>query len=133
MDQQQMVQEKNEGALSDSAAKMGHAASGLAAEAKELGQQKKEEAKSALGNLQASAGDTMNKMTDLARQASGVGMRAASQASDTAREVGSQAYQQATRAQGYVAQFATEQPLAALLIAGAIGYGLAFLTLRRSS
>jgi ElaB/YqjD/DUF883 family membrane-anchored ribosome-binding protein len=140
MDQQQMNQEKDEGALSDSAAKAWHAASDLAAQTKELAQQKKEEVKSSLENLQASAGDTMNKVTDLARQASDVGIRAASQASDaidviqgTAREVGSQAYQQATRAQGYVAQFVTEQPLAALLIAGAIGYGLAFLTLRRSS
>jgi ElaB/YqjD/DUF883 family membrane-anchored ribosome-binding protein len=141
MDQQQMDQEKNAGALSGSAAKVGQAAGDLAAETKELAQGKKEEVTSALGNLQASAGDAMNKVTELARKASDVGIRAASQASDaiqgTAREVGSQAYeqayQQATRAQGQVAQFVTEQPLAALLIAGAIGYGLAFLTLRRSS
>jgi ElaB/YqjD/DUF883 family membrane-anchored ribosome-binding protein len=80
------------------------------------------------------------QVTDLARKASDVGVQAASQAGDaiqgiqgTARELGSQAYQQATRAQGYVTQFVTEQPLAALLMAGAIGYGLAFLMMRRAS
>jgi ElaB/YqjD/DUF883 family membrane-anchored ribosome-binding protein len=50
------------------------------------------------------------------------------------REVGNQAgqaaqtvYRQGARAGGYLSQYAAEQPLTALLIAGAIGYGLAYL------
>jgi len=132
-----MDQLKDEGALSDSAAKVAGAASDFAAQTQELAQRKMEEVKPVLRNLQASAGDAMNRATDLARKASNVGVQAATQAGDAiqgaAREVGSQAYQQATRAQGYVSQFVTEQPLAALLVAGAIGYGIAYLTLRRSS
>jgi len=132
-----MDQQRDEVVLSDSAAKMEGAAGDFAAQTQELARAKVEEVKPALRNLQASAGDAMNNVTDLARKASNVGVQAATQAGDAiqgaAREVGSQAYQQATRAQGYVSQFVTEQPLAALLVAGAIGYGLALLMGRRSS
>jgi hypothetical protein len=87
--------------------------------------------------LRASAGGAVGEATDLARKASDVGLQAVTQASDAiqgaAREVGSQAYQQGARARGYLAPFVTEQPLAALLIAGSIGYGLAYLMLRRSA
>jgi methyl-accepting chemotaxis protein len=66
------------------------------------------------------------------------GLHAVAQASDAiqgiAQDVGNQAsqavnavYEQGARAKGYVSQYATEQPLAALLIAGAIGYGIAYL------
>src|SRR4029450_13704641 len=42
------------------------------------------------------------------------------------------AYQQGARAGGYVSQYTAEQPLTALLIAGAIGYGLAYLIHRNT-
>ena len=65
-------------------------------------------------------------------------MQAVAEASDAiqgvAREVGNKvdqaattAYRQGARAGGYVSQYAAEQPLTALLIAGAIGYVLAYL------
>jgi ElaB/YqjD/DUF883 family membrane-anchored ribosome-binding protein len=132
-----MDQQTDDGALSGSAAKVEAAAGDFAGQTKELAQDAREEAKPVLRNLQASAGDAVNKMSDLARKASNVGLQTASQAGDAiqgvAREVGSQAYQQGARAQGYVTQFVMEQPLAALLVAGAIGYGLAYLMLRRST
>ena len=89
-------------------------------------------------DLQASAGAAINKAAGLARDASSAGIQAVAQASDAvqgvAREVGSQvdqavtsAYRQSARAGGYVSRYAAEQPLTALLVAGAIGYGLAYL------
>ena len=51
-----------------------------------------------------------------------------------ARDVGNQAsqaattvYEQGARAGASVSKYAAEQPLIALLIAGAIGYGIAYL------
>jgi ElaB/YqjD/DUF883 family membrane-anchored ribosome-binding protein len=132
-----MDQQKDQEALSDAVATVAGAASDFAAQTQELAQQKMKEVKPALRTVQASAGDAMNKVTDLARKASDVGVQAATQAGDAvqgaAREAGNQAYQQATRVQGYVSEFVTQQPLAALLVAGAIGYGLAYLMLRRAT
>jgi ElaB/YqjD/DUF883 family membrane-anchored ribosome-binding protein len=132
-----MNQQKDEAVPGSSAAEVGGAIGDLAAQTQDTAQEKIKEAKPLLHDLQASAGDAMGRATELARKASDVGFQAVTQASDAiqgaAREVGSQAYQQGARAQGYVAQFVTEQPLAALLFAGAIGYGLAYLMLRRSA
>jgi ElaB/YqjD/DUF883 family membrane-anchored ribosome-binding protein len=132
-----MDQKNDDDALSGSTAKLQGAASDFAAQTKELAQETREEARPILRNLQSSAGDAMNKATDLARKVSNTGIQAATQASDAiqgaAREVGRQAYQQGARAQGDVTEFVAEQPLAALLIAGAIGYGLAYVMLRRSA
>ena len=95
-------------------------------------------AKPVLRDLQASAGAAIDKAAGLVRDASSAGVQAVAQASDAiqgvAREVGNKvdqaattAYQQGARAGGYVSQYTAEQPLTALLIAGAIGYGLAYL------
>jgi ElaB/YqjD/DUF883 family membrane-anchored ribosome-binding protein len=77
-----------------------------------------------------------------ARQASEVGKQAMAQVGETiqgaAREAGNQAtqaanslYQQGSQASHYISRYAGEQPVTALLIAGAIGYGLAYLIHRR--
>ena len=74
----------------------------------------------------------------MARQVSESGGQAASRAGEViqgvARDVGNQAsqaatnlYQQGSLAGGYVSRYTAEQPLTALLIAGLIGYGLAYL------
>jgi ElaB/YqjD/DUF883 family membrane-anchored ribosome-binding protein len=132
-----MNQQKDEAVAMSAAAKVGGAVSDLAAQTQDAVQEKIKEAEPLFRDLRASAGDAIDKATELARKASDVGFQAVTQASDaiqgTARELGSQAYQQGARAQGYVAQFVTEQPLTALLVAGFIGYGLAHLTLRRSA
>ena len=87
----------------------------------------------------------MDKATDRARKASTVGGQAVARAGDVieqagdaiqgaAREVGNTVSQAATklgqqggRAGGYVSRYTADQPLTALLIAGALGYGLAYL------
>jgi len=94
--------------------------------------------KPAFRDLPASAGAAIDKAAGLARDASSAGIQAVAQASDAvqdvAREVGSQVDQavtsadrQSARAGRYVSRYAAEQPLTTLLVAGAIGYGLAYL------
>jgi triphosphoribosyl-dephospho-CoA synthetase len=71
----------------------------------------------------------------LGRQASEAGRQAMSQAGETmqsfsgdrASEMASNLYQQGVSASSHISRFAAEQPLAALLIAGIVGYGLAYL------
>ncbi len=133
-----MDQQVGEVRMSDAAAKVGDAVSDLAAQTKESVRDAVDRGKPMLHDLQASAGEAVDGATDLARKASTAGVQAATQASDAiqgvAREVGSQTgqaasaiYQQGARAGGYVSEFTAERPLAALLIAGVIGYALAYL------
>jgi ElaB/YqjD/DUF883 family membrane-anchored ribosome-binding protein len=86
--------------------------------------------------------DAQTSAATLARQASEAGRQAMAQAGelvqDAARQAGNQAtqaatnlYQQGSRAGDFISQYATEQPVTALLVAGAIGYGLAYLIHRR--
>jgi ElaB/YqjD/DUF883 family membrane-anchored ribosome-binding protein len=90
----------------------------------------------------AGAGDAINKASNkassVARDMSAAGSQAAAQASEAiqgvARQVGNQAgqaataiYERGTNAGGYVSRYTAEQPWTALLVAAAIGYGLAYL------
>jgi ElaB/YqjD/DUF883 family membrane-anchored ribosome-binding protein len=86
----------------------------------------------------AGAGDAINKASSVARDMSAAGSQAAAQASEAiqgvARQVGNQAgqaatalYERGTNAGGYVSRYTAEQPWTALLVAAAIGYGLAYL------
>jgi ElaB/YqjD/DUF883 family membrane-anchored ribosome-binding protein len=123
--------------VSDATAKVGDTVSDLAAKTEKVVQEKIDQGKPVLRDLQASAGAAIDKAAGLARDASSAGVQAVAQASDAiqgvAREVGNKVDQAATtayqgaRAGGYVSQYTAEQPLTALLIAGAIGYGLAYL------
>jgi ElaB/YqjD/DUF883 family membrane-anchored ribosome-binding protein len=118
--------------------KVGDAVSDLAAKTEKVVQDKIDQAMPAFRDLQANAGAAIDKAAGLARDASSAGIEAVAQAGDAiqgvAREVGNKvdqaattAYHQGARASGYVSRYAAEQPLTALLIAGAIGYGLAYL------
>jgi ElaB/YqjD/DUF883 family membrane-anchored ribosome-binding protein len=133
-----MDQQQAEGAASDAAKKIGDTVNDLAAQTQKMAQEKIDQGKPVLRELQASAGQALDTASDLARKASTAGVEAVTQAGETiqgvAREVGNQAgqaatavYQQSARAGGYVSRYAAEQPLTALLIAGAVGYGLAYL------
>jgi hypothetical protein len=144
-----MDQQGVEGRMSDTAAKIGDTGSNLAAQTEAGVQGKLDQGKSLLYDLRANAGEAMDKATDLARKASIVGGQAVARAGDAidqggdaiqgaAREVGNAAgeamtkfCQQGGRAGGYVSRYTTDQPLTALLIAGALGYGLAYLIHRR--
>jgi ElaB/YqjD/DUF883 family membrane-anchored ribosome-binding protein len=124
--------------VSDATAKVEDTVSDLAAKTEKAVQDKIDQGKPVLRDLQAGAGAAIDKVGGLARDASSAGIQAVAQASDAiqgaARELGSKvdqaattAYQQGARAGGYVSRYAAEQPLTALLIAGAIGYGVAYL------
>ena len=75
---------------------------------------------------------------DLASQASEAGRQAVDRAGELlqnvapqAKEVASNLYERGSQSGEYARQVAAEQPVAALLIAAAIGYGLAYLIHRR--
>jgi hypothetical protein len=84
--------------------------------------------------LRETAGAAMDKAADLAHKASTAGAQAVDAIQGAACDVGNQAsratsavYEQGARAGGSVTRYTTEQPLTALLIAAAIGYGIAYL------
>jgi hypothetical protein len=123
-----MDQQRVQDMAGDSAAKTAEAATDAVNQASAGLQSTLERGKAAVDQMQAGA-------TSLARQASEAGRQAISQAGETmqgltgdrAGEVASNLYQQGLTAGGYISRFAAEQPIAALLMAGAIGYGLAYL------
>ncbi len=133
-----MDQLRGGGVVSDATARVGDTVGDLTDKTEKIVQDKIDQGKPVLRDLQASAGAAIDKAAGLARDASSAGIQAVAQASDAiqgaAREVGKQVdqavtsvYRQSARAGGYVSRYASEQPLTALLIAGAIGYGLAYL------
>ncbi len=137
-----MDQQRDESGMSDSAAKVGEKVGNLAAQTQGTVRDAIDRGKPMLQNLQASAGEAMGQATDLARQASTASVQAVTQASDAvqgaARQVGNQAsqaaakvYEQGAWAGGNITRFTAEQPLTALLIAAAIGYGVAYLIHRQ--
>jgi len=97
--------------VSDATAKVGDTVSDLAAKTEKVVQDKIDQGKPVLRDLQASAGAAIDKAAGLARDASSAGIQAVAQASDAiqgvAREVGNKvdqaattAYQQGARAEG---------------------------------
>jgi ElaB/YqjD/DUF883 family membrane-anchored ribosome-binding protein len=97
-----------------------------------------DQGKTLFQDLKANAGDAMERVSATARDLSSAGTHAAAQAGDVvkgvARETGNRAgqaatalYQQGANAQGYVNRYVAEQPVTALLLAAAVGYGLAYL------
>ena len=80
------------------------------------------------------ASDTLEQAKAMARDVGEQARAAAADAQDLARRARDQAtaasdalYQQGMRAGEYLTENVNEYPLTALLIAGAIGYGIAFL------
>jgi len=88
--------------MSDATARVGDTASDLAAKTEKVVQEKIDQGKPVLRDLQASAGAAIDKAAGLARDASSAGIQAVGQASDAiqgvAREVGSKVDQAATTA-----------------------------------
>ena len=129
-----MDQQQGQGVVSDAAAKVGDTVGNLAADAGKIAQNKLDEAEPVLRDLRASAGAAMDKAADMAQKASTAGVQAVDAIQGVARDVGNQVgqaattvYQQGARAGGSISKYAAEQPLTALLVAAAIGYGLAYL------
>ena len=129
-----MDQQQGEAAMRDAAAKVGDTVGNLTTEADKVMQDKIDQAKPVLRELRESAGAAMDKAADLAQKASTAGVQAVDAVQGAARDVANQAtqaanavYQQGARAGGSVSRYAAEQPLTALLVAAAIGYGIAYL------
>jgi ElaB/YqjD/DUF883 family membrane-anchored ribosome-binding protein len=133
MDQQQL-----QDVASETAERTGKMASGAASQARASVQDALDQGKTMLQDMQASTGETVEKASTMARETAKTGGQAMARAGEViqgvAREAGNQAsqaatnlYQQGTRTREQVSQYVAEQPLTALLIAAAIGYGLAYL------
>lgn len=129
-----MDEHQVEAAASDAAAKVGDSVKELAGATGKTMQDKIDQAKPALRDLQESAGAALDKAGDLVQKASVAGAQAVDAVQGVARDVASQAsqtatavYQQGARAGGSISRYAAEQPLTALLVAAAIGYGIAYL------
>ena len=129
-----MDQERSEDIVSDTTAEVGSTVSGLGASIGKLAQDRVDQSKSVLRDLQESAAAAVDKTADLARKVSAPAVQAADTIQGIARDVGNQVgqaastvYEQGARAGGSVSRYTAEQPLTALVIAGAIGYGLAYL------
>jgi len=121
-----MDQQRSSDVVSDAAAK----ASDLSVNAEKTVQDKIDQSNPVLQNLQETAGAAIDKATELARKASAPIIQATDAIHGIAQDVGQAAntvYQQGARAGGSVSRYTSEQPLTALVIAGAIGYGLARL------
>jgi ElaB/YqjD/DUF883 family membrane-anchored ribosome-binding protein len=128
------MEHQGEAAVSDAAAKVGDTLGEFAAKSEKMAQDQIDQAKPVLRNLRETAGAAMDQATDLAHKASTAGAQAVDAIQGAARDVGNQAsraasavYEQGARAGGSVTRYTTEQPLTALLIAAAIGYGIAYL------
>ena len=129
-----MDQQRGEDIVSDTTEEVGSTIAGPGATIGNLAQDRVDQSKSVLRDLQESAAAAVDKTADLARKVSAPAVHAADAIQGVARDVGNQVgqaagtvYEQGARAGGSVTRYTAEQPLTALVIAGAIGYGLAYL------
>jgi hypothetical protein len=129
-----MDQQRGEDIVSDTTEEVGSTIAGPGATIGNLAQDRVDQSKSVLRDLQESAAAAVDKTADLARKVSAPAVQAADTIQGIARDVGNQVGQaastvcdQGARAGGSVTRYTAEQPLTALVIAGAIGYGLAYL------
>jgi ElaB/YqjD/DUF883 family membrane-anchored ribosome-binding protein len=119
-----MDYEKVEDTMMDAAGKIHDTASDLAART-QAGVQ------GALEKASAVAQDVSAAAPRLATQAGEVIKDVACNAANQAGEAATALYRQGANAQGYVSRYVAEQPMAALLIAAAFGYGISYLIHRR--
>ena len=129
-----MDQHQVRAAVGDAVAQAGDSVDELIGKTGKTMQEKIDQAKPALLDLQESAGAALDKAGDLAQKASIAGAQAVDAVQGVAHDVANHAsetatavYQQGARAGGSISRYAAEQPLTALLVAGAIGYGIAYL------
>ena len=74
--------------------------------------------------------DVANRASDTGRQFIGQAGEFIEGLTPQAKQMASDLYEQGSQTGEYVRQYASQQPLTALLIAGAIGYALGYLTHR---
>jgi ElaB/YqjD/DUF883 family membrane-anchored ribosome-binding protein len=93
----------------------------------ETAQRVGEQVQPALDQAKAAVQDLANRASETGRQAMDRAGEFIEGAAPQASQVASNLYDQGSRSGEYVRQYAAEQPLAAMLIAGAIGYALGYL------
>ena len=81
----------------------------------------------ALDQGKSMAGDLANRASEVGRQAMGQAGEFIEGAAPQAKQVASDLYDRGSRSGEYVRQYAAQEPLAALLVAGAIGFTLGYL------
>lgn len=79
------------------------------------------------GQSAGQSGGMMDMARNVGEQAWSAASNPVATATDLARRAGEQTYEQGARAGQYLTRNVNEYPLAALLIAGAVGYGMAYL------
>jgi hypothetical protein len=131
-----MDQHQVRAAVGDAVAQAGDSVDELIGKTGKTMQEKIDQAKPALLDLQESAGAALDvgKAGDLAQKASIAGAQAVDAVQGVAHDVANHAsqtatavYQQGARAGRSISRYAAEQPLTALLVAGTVGYGIAYL------
>ena len=95
--------------------------------ANEAAQQAGAGVQSALDQGKSVAQDLANRASETSRQAMGRVGEYVDTVAPQAKEVASNLYDQGSQSGEYIRQYAAQQPLTALLIAGALGYMLAYL------
>ena len=130
-----MDEQRIQDRVSETAEKVGTMASDAAKQAGTAMQGRLDQGKEMMQDAQASAATLARQATEAGRQAMAQAgelvQGTARQASNQATQAATNLYQQGSRAGDFISRYATEQPVTALLVAGAIGYGLAYLIHRR--
>jgi ElaB/YqjD/DUF883 family membrane-anchored ribosome-binding protein len=86
-----------------------------------------DDAKSGIETVKGTVTDAAEKAQTAAVEAGGTMRDAAVETAKQVSDTATKTYRQGVRASEYVSQNTAEQPLPALLIAGAIGYGIAYM------
>jgi ElaB/YqjD/DUF883 family membrane-anchored ribosome-binding protein len=89
------------------------------------------ESKARLSEWKTAAGDALDQAKAAAQDIGTRVQDAARQAQDKARATRDALHEQGSQAKDYVVRSVEQRPLAALLVAGAIGYAVAYLIHRR--
>jgi ElaB/YqjD/DUF883 family membrane-anchored ribosome-binding protein len=124
---QQRIQER----ASEAADKVGTVATDAVQQAGASMKGKLDQGKAMIQDAQAGAASLARQASEAGRQAMAQAGEVARQASDQATQAATNLYQQGSRASDFISRYTAEQPVTALLVAGAIGYGLAYLIHRR--
>jgi len=86
-----------------------------------------DDAKRGIETVRGTITDVAGKAQTAATEASGAVRDAAIETANRVSDAATTTYRQGVRASEYVSQNTAEQPLPALLIAGAFGYGIAYM------
>ena len=130
-----MDQQKVQSLAAEATDKVSTIAGDVAAQTGTRLQSKLDQGKAMIEDAREGAATLAHQASDVGRQAMAQAgemiQGAARQASEQASQAATNIYKQSSRAGDVISRYAAEQPFTALLLAGAIGYGLAYFIHRR--